>query len=162
MARKANLWEVAMKHPKTYMSPAAPGFDRLTAAQYCGISVRLLDQWRADETGPQYFRIGSAPRYWPAPLDRYIELHPGLKKKAMLFRQICPNPFDAHFELVPAPEQVLLPHELADRLGVCKRMLNYWRAWGRGPSFEVHGTRVTYTGAAVRIYLAYDEQQLAP
>lgn len=151
-----------MKQPKTYKSPAAPGFDRHTAAAYCGVSVRLLDQWRADGTGPLYFHIGSTPRYWASPLDRYLDMRPALKKKAIWFRQVCPYSFDANEELVPTPDQALLPHELAERLGKCKRTLNYWRAWGRGPAFDVTSTGVIYTGAAVRAYLAYDEQQLAP
>lgn len=151
-----------MKHFKSYMTPAAPGFDRPTAAAYCGISVRLLDYRRTDGTGPQFFLIGSMPRYWPAALDRYISMHPELKKTSDLRRKAWPLPFDSHFELVPEHEQVLLPHELADRLGVCKRTLNYWRAWGgRGPDFLRDGNRITYTGSAVRAYLKYDEQQLA-
>jgi hypothetical protein len=150
-----------MKHAKIFSSPAVPGFGRHLAAAYCGVSVRLLDQWRADCIGPRYFKIGCTPRYWPAALDHYISLHPALKKRADLYRSACPYVFDAHFDLVPAPEQVLLPYQLAARLGVCKRTLNYWRTWGTGPDFVLDGIHVSYTGTAVRAYLAYDEQQIS-
>jgi hypothetical protein len=125
--------------------------------------VRLLDQWRAEDNGPRYFVIGSVVRYWPVAVDCFLEEHPALRAKAIAFRKVCPYTFDPHLELVPSPEQILLPREVAERLGVCKRTLSYWREWGQGPDFVIGGDQlVRYTGHAIRTYIAYDEQQLTP
>lgn len=150
-----------MNRRNVYASPPAPGLGRDMAAAYCGTCVRLFDQWRAEGKGPLHFRIGSVVRYWPAALDRYLAEHPAIKSRAMMFRKVCPYTFDPHIELVPLPQQLLLPHEVGDRLGVCKRTLNYWRSKGSGPEFIGVGASIRYTGESIRTYLQFEGQQLA-
>ena len=150
-----------MKFANTYSSPPAPGLSRAEAAAYCGVCVRTLDQRRAEGDGPDYFCIGSVVRYWPAALDRYLDERPALKAKAIAMRRAFRYAFDPHLELVPTPDQILLPHEASVCLGVSKRTLNYWRAWGCGPQYTVIGKDIRYTGPAIRAYIKFEEHQLA-
>ncbi|MGS1120707.1 helix-turn-helix transcriptional regulator [Rhodanobacter sp. UC4436_H3] len=42
------------------------------AAEYLGVSVRTLEDWRAKGKGPKYMRIGHRIRYEISELDTFI------------------------------------------------------------------------------------------
>lgn len=42
------------------------------AAEYLGVSVRTLEDWRAKGSGPKYVRIGHRIRYEVGELDAFI------------------------------------------------------------------------------------------
>jgi predicted DNA-binding transcriptional regulator AlpA len=44
------------------------------ASAALGLSVRTLQKWRLCGRGPRFLKLGSAVRYDPADLDRFIEL----------------------------------------------------------------------------------------
>lgn len=49
--------------------------DERQAAQYLGLSVSTLQQWRFRCKGPDYLKFGKAVRYRVADLEAFAEAH---------------------------------------------------------------------------------------
>lgn len=49
--------------------------DERQAAQYLGLSVSTLQQWRFRSKGPDYLKFGKAVRYRVADLQAFVEAH---------------------------------------------------------------------------------------
>lgn len=49
--------------------------DERQAAQFLGLSVSTLQQWRFRSRGPAYLKFGKAVRYRVADLETYIAAH---------------------------------------------------------------------------------------
>jgi hypothetical protein len=54
-------------------SPPSALFDDVVAALILGVSTALLSQWRADDRGPPYVRVGRAIKYRRSDLDHYVD-----------------------------------------------------------------------------------------
>ena len=48
-------------------------FNEFEAAEYLGLSVACLQDWRLRKAGPSFHKFGKAVRYSTAELERYAE-----------------------------------------------------------------------------------------
>lgn len=52
-----------------------PLIDEHLAAEYLGLAVGTLRNWRNKGKGPRYFKLGSKIRYTVKDLEKFIEAH---------------------------------------------------------------------------------------
>ena len=50
-----------------------PRLSEIEAAEYLGITVGTLRNWRVQRRGPDYVKIGRVTTFWVEDLDRFIE-----------------------------------------------------------------------------------------
>lgn len=53
-------------------NPTRPELDQSGTADYLGVAVRTLENWRCRRYGPRYVKIGGSVRYRQSDLDAWL------------------------------------------------------------------------------------------